>query len=116
MRIVLAVLLVGALGCGGGSEREVKLDCDVYVAKLRECPVAGMSSDPVKRDANLEYRLGLCKAAVAAKPTETDMLGYGMERREARCGSQPTCDAFHACLQQAEDLAVDEATRKTMGF
>ena len=113
MRLVLAVALLVA--CGGEKERRVTdADCEKLVAKIRECPLAGMSPDPKERDANLEWRLGSCKSAVAAKPTATDSLGDGMIRREARCGTASTCPDFFACMDKVAGDAANEATDRTL--
>ena len=109
------VLTAGVLvGCGGDKETPLtNADCETFVAKLRACPLEGMSADPKEREASLEWRLGSCQSAVAAKPTKSDSLGAGAVRREVRCGRLSACAEFSACMDKVAGDAADEATERT---
>jgi hypothetical protein len=112
MRMMLVVVLVA---CGGKKEAPLTdADCTAFVAKLRECPLDGVSADPKEREANLEWRLGSCKSALAEKPTKTDSLGAGMVRREVRCARTSSCSEFSACMDKVPAAAADEATDRTL--
>ena len=109
---MLASLVVA---CGANNQKPLTdADCENWVAKIRSCPLEGMSTDPKEREENLKWRLGSCKHAIAEKPTATDSLGAGMQRREARCGTASTCPEFFTCMDKAGDDAANEATDRVM--